>query len=145
MVRRKSKKTGSKVSKGKKHRVSIVKRVIRRSSKKFKRLVLCNVCILLLLLGGVSYYSGISNPLVVIKGVYLMVTDNRKIHKLSDTPLIYICNSFTDFMFQMMSEQYKVIDKPGRYFELRRDGEIITLKSEDFFGFYEIIREVDRK
>lgn len=145
LIRREKDKIDANSNKCKKGKSSIIKSIIKRSSKRFKRLVLCILCILLLLLGGISYSSGIANPLVGLRGIWLMTNGSRKIHKLSDNPMVYICNSFTDFTLQMMSEQYIVIDKSGRYFELRKNGEVITLKSEDFLGFYEIIREVERR
>ena len=145
LIRREKDKIDANSNKCKKGKSSIIKRIIKRSSKRFKRLVLCILCILLLLLGGISYSSGIANPLVGLRGIWLMTNGNRKIHKLSESPLVYVCNSFSDFVLQMESELYKVIDEGDRHFELRRGGEIITMESRDFLGFYEMIREVDRK
>lgn len=145
MIRRERGKSKNSCKKSKKKKSSVRYWFKRRFSKRIRRLSMCVICTLMVLLGGISYASGVVNPLVGIRGIYLMSEGSRKIHKLSDMPLVYICSSFADFTLQMMSEQYIVIDKGGRYFELRKSGEIITLKSKDFLGIYEVIREVDRR
>lgn len=98
------------------------------------------LCLIIMLLGVMSYSSKIWNPFIGLKAIIQIELSDDKVEKISENPLRYISRKYDDFVISMESKGYSV-EQLGSGFVLQKGSEIILLLSEGFMGIYEIFSE----